>query len=164
MLPHIEEALPPTMHLAVSSEDTLHFYPYLHTHILITNEQFLLLLDVPIQDHSQQLSIYKIFTLDISQGNFTACYDVNTPYLGITQDEIMAVEILQHHFSICQEAKGQLCNIHAPFQPLANPSSCITALYAKNAASISTRYSLQIRKIQNTSIPSQIACNVWILT
>ena len=33
MLLHIEEALPSTMHLPVSSEDTLHFYRYLHTHI-----------------------------------------------------------------------------------------------------------------------------------
>ena len=72
MLAHIEETLPPTLHLPVSSEDTLHFYRYLCTHVLIANKQFLLLIDVPIQDRSQQLSIYKIFTLDIPHGNFTA--------------------------------------------------------------------------------------------
>ena len=76
----------------------------------------------------------------------------------------MAVEISQHQFSICQEANGQLCNIYAPFQLLANPPSCITALYTKNAATISTRFSLQIRKTQSISIPLQIAQNVWILT
>ena len=150
--------------LPVSSEDTLHFYCYLHIHVLIVNQQFLLLIDVPVQDHSQQHSIYKIFTLDIPYGNFTACYYVNIAYLGITQDETMAVEISQHQFSICQKANGQFCNIHAPFQPLANPPSCVTALYAKNTASISTRYSLQIRRTQNISIPSQIAPNVWIMT
>ena len=37
MLPHIKETLPSTMHLPVSSEDTLHFYRYLHAHILIAN-------------------------------------------------------------------------------------------------------------------------------
>ena len=117
-----------------------------------------------IQKHSQQLSIYKIFTLDIPHGNFRAHYDVNTPYLGITWDETMALEILQHQFSICQEANGQFFNFHTPFQPLANPPSCITTLYTKNAASISTRCSLQVRKTQNISIPSQIAPNAWILT
>ena len=50
MLSHIEEALAPTLHLPVSSEDTLHFYYCLHTHVLIANKQFLLLIDVPIQD------------------------------------------------------------------------------------------------------------------
>ena len=40
MLAHIEETLPPTLHLPVSSEDTLHFYRYLCTHVLITNKQF----------------------------------------------------------------------------------------------------------------------------
>ena len=117
------------MHLPVSSEDTLHFYRYLHTQVLVTNRQFLLLIDVPIQDHTQ-LSIYKIFTLDIPHGNFTARYNVNTQYLGVTQDETMAIEVLQHQFSICQAANGQFCNIYAPLQPLANPPSCITALYA----------------------------------
>ena len=37
MLAHIEETLPSTLHLPVSSEDTLHFYRYLHTHVLIAN-------------------------------------------------------------------------------------------------------------------------------
>ena len=68
----LQETLPPTMHLPVSSEDTLHFYRYLCTHVLIANRQFLQLIDIPIQDHMQQLSVYKIFTLDIPYGNFTA--------------------------------------------------------------------------------------------
>ena len=91
MMSCIEETLPPTMHLPVSFVDTLHFYRYLHTHVLIANQQFLLLIDVPIQGLMQQLSIHKIFTLDIPHGNFTAQYDVSTQYLGVTQDETMAV-------------------------------------------------------------------------
>ena len=76
----------------------------------------------------------------------------------------MAVEISQHQFNICQNANGQFCNINASLQPLANPPSCITALYTKNAASITTRYSLQIRQAQSISIPMSIVPNVWILT
>ena len=48
MLSHIEETLPSTLHLPISSEDTLHFYHYLCTHVLMTNKQFLLLINVPI--------------------------------------------------------------------------------------------------------------------
>ena len=72
IIAHIEETLPSRLHLTVSSEDTLHFYRYLCTHVLITIKQLLLLMDVPIQDRSQQLSIYKVFTLDIPRGKFTA--------------------------------------------------------------------------------------------
>ena len=68
MLSYIEKTLPSTLHLPVSSKDILHFYHYLCTHVLIANKQFLLLIDVPIQDQSQQLTIYKIFTLDIPHG------------------------------------------------------------------------------------------------
>ena len=75
----------------------------------------------------------------------------------------MAVEISPHQSSICQKANGQFCNILAPFQLLANPPSCITVFHTKDTASISARCSLQIRKTQSISIPSQIAPNVWIL-
>ena len=92
---------------------------------------------MPIQNQSQQLSVYKIFTLDIPHGNFTAHYDINTQHLGITQDETMALQISPDQFSICQEGNGQYCNILTPFQLLANPPTCITALCTKNAASIS---------------------------
>ena len=156
ILSHIEETLPSTLHLPVSSEDTLHFYWYLHMHVLITNKQFLLHIDVLIQDQSQQLSIYKIFTLDILHGTFTASYDISTLYCRITQDETMAVEISPQQFRICQEANGQFWNIPTPFQSLTNPTSCITAFYAKNTASISTRCSLQIRKTSDVSMPSQL--------
>ena len=53
MLNTFEEMLPSTTHLPISPEDALHFYRYLYTHILIKDEQFLLLIDVPIQDHTQ---------------------------------------------------------------------------------------------------------------
>ena len=76
----------------------------------------------------------------------------------------MAVEISPQKCRICQEVNGQFCNIPTPFQLLANPLSCITALYAKNTASVSTRCSLQIRKTSDVSISSQIPPNVWILT
>ena len=60
MLQHIADTLLPTLHLPISPEDTLHFYRYLHTHILIKNKQFLLLIDVPIQDRSRQITIHQI--------------------------------------------------------------------------------------------------------
>ena len=54
---HIKAELPTTMHLPVSSDDMLHFYRYLCTHVLVYEEQFLLLIDVPIQDCAQELEI-----------------------------------------------------------------------------------------------------------
>ena len=52
MLQYIVDTLPPTIHLPISTEDTLHLYRYLCTHILIENKQFLLLIDIPIPDRS----------------------------------------------------------------------------------------------------------------
>ena len=75
----------------------------------------------------------------------------------------MAVGITDKQYSTCKEANGQFCIIYTPFQPLANPPSCITALYSKNITSIATRCSLQVRKAQTIHIPMLIAPNLWPL-
>ena len=49
----------------------------------------------------------------------------------------MAVELSTDQLQVCQAANGQFCNIPTPFQPLANPVACTSALYAGNPASIS---------------------------
>ena len=131
---------------------------------MIADEQFLLLIDVPIQDHAQQLEIYEVFNLVIPHGNFSACYNINSKYLRITYDETKAVVISEQQFSTCQKVNGQFYSINAPPQPIANPQSCIAAIYTKNKAGIEKRYSLQIRNANSVSIPTPIAPNVWILT
>ena len=101
MLIHIEEALPSTMHLPVSSGDTPHSYRYLCTHILITDKEFLLLIDVPIKDYAQQLKIYQVFNLVIPHRHLSACYNIDSKYLGITYDKTKAVEYEHGCFSFC---------------------------------------------------------------
>ena len=164
MLQHIADTLPPTLHLPISPEDTLHFYRYLCTHVLIENKQFLLLINIPIQDRSCQITIHQVLTLDIPHGNYSAHYEVHTKYFGVTRDVTMAVELPTSQFWVCQQANGQVCHISTTFQSLANPPTCIAALYAKSKTSIASKCSLQICKITITNLPTQIAPDVWILT
>ena len=72
MFRHSESQLPSRMHLSISSYNTHHFYRYPITHVLVTEEQFLLPIDVPIQDRSQQLQIYEIFNLPVSHSDISA--------------------------------------------------------------------------------------------
>ena len=76
----------------------------------------------------------------------------------------MAVELSTTQFQACQDANGQFCSITTPFQPLANPPMCIAALYAKSKMDIASKCSLQICKSTITTLPTQIAPDVWILT
>ena len=76
----------------------------------------------------------------------------------------MVVELSTTQFRVCQEANGQFCGITMPFQPLANPPSCITALYVKSTVDITSKCSLQIQKASGINLPTQIAPDVWILT
>ena len=69
----------------------------------------------------------------------------------------MAVELTTTQFQACQEANGQFCSITTLFQPLANPPSCIAALYTKSTADITSKCSLQICKASVTNLPTQTA-------
>ena len=65
---------------------------------------------------------------------------------------------------VCQQANRKFCSINIPLQPLANPPSCIAAIYTKSKAGIEKRCSLQIRNMNSATIQTPIAPNVWILT
>ena len=164
MLWHIGDTLPPTLHLPISPKDTLHFYRYLCTHVLIENKQFLLLIDTPIQDRACQITVHQVFTLDISHRNYSALYDMNTKYIGVTKDVTMGVELSTTQFQTCQQANGQFCHISTPFQLLANPPTCIAALYTKSKTGLASKCSLQLCKTTTTNLPTQITPDVWILT
>ena len=88
--------------------------------------QFLLLIHIPIQDHTQQM---EVFNLDIPHGNFSACYNIQNKYLGITFDETSTVEISEDHFKTFQKANRQVSYWTHHFYHLPNPPT--SALYAK---------------------------------
>ena len=100
----------------------------------------------------------------IPHKNYSAHYDVHTKSFGVTKDATMAMELSNTQFQACQDANGLFCSITTPFQPLANPPSCIVTLYAKSKANIASKCSLQICKASTINLPTQAAPNVWILT
>ena len=76
----------------------------------------------------------------------------------------MGVELSTIQFQTCQQANGQFCYISTPFQLLANPPTCIAALYTKSKTGITSKCSLQLCKTITTNLPTQITPDVWVLT
>ena len=76
----------------------------------------------------------------------------------------MGVELSTTQFQTCQQANGQFCHISTPFQLLANPPTCLTALYTKSKTGIAYKCSSQIHKTTTTNLPAQITPDVWKLT
>ena len=115
MLHHITATLPPTLHLPISPMDTLHFYRYLRAHVLIENKQFLLLIDIPIQDRAQQITIHQVLTLDIPHGNYSAHYDINTWYFGVTTDATMGLELSPSQLNYVNRPMDSSATFQHPF-------------------------------------------------
>ena len=68
----------------------------------------------------------------------------------------MGLELSTTQFQTCQQANGQFCHISTPFQLLANPPTCIGALYAKSKASITSKCSLQYVRQQPLLSPLRL--------
>ena len=163
MLYQIESELPPNMHLPIPSSDPLHFYRYLLTHVLVEENQFLLLIDVPIQDRAQQIQIYQIINLPVPVGNYSMRYTMDTKYLGVTYDRTKAMDIPEEQFKLCKEANGQFCPLTTPLQPLTNPPSCVAALYTKNSREIDHLCELTTKPQPELYLPIPLASNVWAI-
>ena len=163
MLYWIESELPPNMHLPIPSSDPLHFYRYLQTHVLVEENQFLLLIDVPIQDRAQQIQIYQIINLPVPVGNYSMRYTRETKYLGVTYDRTKAMDIPEEQFKLCKEANGQFCPLLMPLQPLTNPPPCVAALYTKNSKEINCLCELTTKAQPELYLPIPLAPNVWAI-
>ena len=163
MLYRIESELPPNMHLPIPSSEPLHFYRYLWTHVLVEENQFLLLIDVPIQDRAQQIQIYQIIDLPVPVGNYSMRYTMDTQYLGVTYDRTKAMDIPEEQFKSCKEANGQFFPLLMPLQPLTNPPSCIAALYTKNSKEIDHLCELTTKAQPELYLLIPLTPNVWAI-
>ena len=133
------------------------------THVLIAEGQFLLLVNVSIKNRGQQLQIYEVFNLPVPHSNLSAQYKINHRYKGVTYDGTKANAITDQQYIACQHANGQFCRINAPFQPLTNPSSCITAPHAKNNQAVVKQCFLSISNLPHTFTPVAVTSNPWII-
>ena len=163
MLYQVESELPPNMHLPLPSSDPLHFYRYLRMHVLVEENQFLLLIDLPIQDRAQQIQIYQIINLPVPVGNYLMRYTMDTKYLGVTYDRTKAMDIPEEQFKLCKEANGQFCPLSMPLQPLTNPPSCVAALYTKNSREIDRLCELTTKAQLELYLPIPLTPNVWAI-
>ena len=163
MLRHTESELPSIMHLCISSDDTLHFYQYLSTLVLIADGQFLLLINVALQNRTQQLQISEIFSLPVPHSNLSTWYKINHKYIGVTYGVTKEAAITDLQYRTCQHASGQFCRINAPFQPLTNLPSCVTTLYAKNDQAIKEQCPIVISHKPHTYVPITITSNLRII-
>ena len=163
MLYQIESELPPNMHLPIPSSDPIHFYRYLRSHVLVEENQFLLLIDVPIQHRAQQIQIYKIINLPVPVGNYSTRYTMDNKYLGVTYDRTKVMDIPEDQFKLCKEANGQFCPLTTPLQPLTNPPSCVAALYTKNSQEIDRLCELTTKTQPELYLPIPLASNMWAI-
>ena len=163
MLYRIESELPPNMHLPIPSSDLLHFYRYLRTHVLVEENQFLLLTDVPIQDRAQLIQIYQIINLPVPVGNYLMRYTLDTKYLGVTYDRTKAMDIPEEQFKSYKEANRQFCPLTTPLQTLTNPPSYVTAPYTKNSREIDRLCELTTKAQPELYLPIPLTSNVWAI-
>ena len=125
--------------------------------------QFLLLIDVPIQNRAQQLQIYEIFSLPVPHSSLTVQYKINHTYIGVTYHETKAVAIKDLQYRTCEHANKEFCRKHAPFPSLTNWPLCVTSLYAKNDQVMKEQCSLVVSHMPHIFKLIAVVSDLWII-
>ena len=73
------------------------------------------------------------------------------------------MDIPEEQFKLCKEANGQFFPLLTPLQPLANPPSCVAALYTKNSREINCLCELTTKAQPDIYLPIPLAPNVWAI-
>ena len=107
--------------------------------------------------------IYEFFSLPVLHSNLPAQYKLNHKNIWVTYYKKKAVAIMDQQYRTCQHANRQFCSINAPFQPLTNPPSCITAIYSKNIQAIKKQCPFVISHVPHAFIPIAVTLNLWII-
>ena len=163
ILENITATLPANLALPTDLTDILHFYRFLTVHVFAEEGKFLLLIDIPIQDRRQQLTIFKITNLPIPKGNFSLQYNLDTHYMAVNEDETMLTPMSTEEYETCRKAKGQFCVLSQARQLLATPSTCLAALYKKDQHHIKALCFLQTSPRPASYAPIYLAPNIWII-
>ena len=129
MLTHIQDTLPSTLHLPISPEDNLYLYRFLCTHMSwLLKSNFYCSLMYLFRIDLNKSPYMTVFTLHIPHGNFSAGYDIDTKYLGITSDETMAMALSTSQFKTCQAANGQFCSMSTLSATFGKPTNMYLSL------------------------------------
>ena len=164
ILQQIEDKIPSNMGLPISSSDTLHAYRYIRTHMLAAASEFILLIDIPIQDRSQQYQLYQVINLPVPQRNTTAKYAIDTKFVAVSYNEDSLIPVTPAQFEQCLKANGQFCHLPAPAHPLMRPPSCIASLYSKHQSAIEQHCTITFSATPVVPEPIQVNKKLWILT
>ena len=113
------------------------------------------------KNRAQQLQINKIFSFPVPHSDLSPQNKINYKYIEVTYDQTKAVAILDLQYRACWHANRQFCRKNAPFQPLTNLPSCVTALYNQ---AIKEQCSLVIFHMPCTFVPIVVASNLWIIS
>ena len=117
----------------------------------------------PYKTEHNSFKIYEVFSLPVQCSNLSAEYKFNYKYIRMTYDQTKTVAITDLQYRTFQHPNRQFCRINAPFQPLANLPSCVTALYDKKDQVVKEQCSLVISHIPCTFVPIAVTSNLWII-
>ena len=128
-------------------------------HARLNWKQFLLLIGIPIQDRSWQITTYEVLTLSILHGNYSACYNTDTQVFRHHQRWNHGSRTLHYPGLSLLGSKWPILHHNHAFPAFSKP----THLYAKTTVDITSKCSLQIWKTSGINLPTQVAPDVWIL-
>ena len=161
-LRHIESELPPRMHPPISSDNTLHFYLYLNTHVLIEMGSSYSFSIGPCKTEHNSFKIYKVSSLPVPHTYLSPEYKANNKYIGVRYDDKGSCH-LRSAIQNLSECQWTVLQDRCTIPTLANMQSCMySPICQKQLGSKGTVF-LAISHMPHAFVVIAVTSKLWII-
>jgi len=119
-------------------EDIWLYYQFISLNAIVLEDCLILIISIPLLDNTMHVDLYRAYSLPALHPdlNMEYTYDLENPYVGITDTGIFAILPSTEEVQLCKASSGYYCYFKQALYPTKNNNWCIYALFTDNKTAI----------------------------
>ena len=139
-----------------ADEHVWSYYSLIRVNPIVTPDFLVIILTIPLIDHSLTMNIYKVHNLpalDVNR-NLTFTYILENEYLAVSSDETYVALPSAWDIRLCEATAGHLCTLNQALYPTSKTKWCILALYQQDVADIKSYCKIDTERYEHNRAQS----------
>ena len=119
-------------------QDIWQYYQFISLNAIVLDDCLILIISIPLLDNTMHVDLYRAYSLPALHPdlNVEYTYDLENPYVGITDTGIFAILPSTEEVQLCKASAGYYCYFKQALYPTKNNNWCIYALFTDNKTAI----------------------------
>ena len=137
VLAHIKDDMKRNPRLQLPEDPNVNiwnYYPIMKITPIVMDDFLLIILTIPLTDHSLEMNLYKVYNLPALHPKLKVefTYEPEGEYLAISKNKLYAALPTAREIRICKGMGGYLCLMNQALYPIEKLEWCVYALFTDN--------------------------------